>query len=186
MLLTHENDCPDKCLHTHLHVHSSKCPHISGPPCPHTHVPVYCQCNYPDCWLLCSPTCPLIKVISQVKGIIVKSTIFKVNEIAPIWKERQHVNIFMLQQNYINNMVELKVFPWCNNQKSLICLASNPGPVFCLLLGVISDYAQPITDQVTEVTCPVIGWAQPELTPSKRQKTGPGHISACYGNVEKC
>ena len=50
---------------------------------------------------------------------------------------------------------------------------SGPGPVFCLLLGVSSDYAQPITGQVTEVTCPVIGWAQPELTPSKRQKTGP-------------
>ena len=47
------------------------------------------------------------------------------------------------------------------------------GPVFCLLLGVSSDYAQPITGQVTEVTCPVIGWAQPELTPSTRQKTGP-------------
>ena len=41
-----------------------------------------------------------------------------------------------------------------------------PGPVFCLLLGVSSDYAQPITGQVTEVTCPVIGRAQPELTPS--------------------
>ena len=35
-----------------------------------------------------------------------------------------------------------------------------PGPVFCLLLGVSSDYA--------EVTCPVIDWAQPELTRSKR------------------
>ena len=46
-----------------------------------------------------------------------------------------------------------------------------PGPIFCLLLGVSSDYAQPITGQVTEVTCPVIGQAQPELTPSKRQKT---------------
>ena len=45
------------------------------------------------------------------------------------------------------------------------------GPVFCLLLGVSSDYAQPITG----VTCPVIGQAQPERTPSKRQKTGPGH-----------
>ena len=56
------------------------------------------------------------------------------------------------------------------------------GPVFCLLLRVSSDYAQPITGQVTEVTCPVIGRAQPELTPSKRQKTGPGvglgHLSA--------
>ena len=47
------------------------------------------------------------------------------------------------------------------------------GPVFCLLLRVSADYAQPITGQVTEVTCPVIGRAQPELTPSKRQKTGP-------------
>ena len=37
------------------------------------------------------------------------------------------------------------------------------GPVFCLLLGVSSDYAQPIMGQVTEVTCPVIGQAQPEL-----------------------
>ena len=47
------------------------------------------------------------------------------------------------------------------------------GPVFCLMLGVNSDYAQPITGQDTEVTCPVIGWAQPELIPSRRQKTGP-------------
>ena len=60
-----------------------------------------------------------------------------------------------------------------------VCVTSgllrSPGPVFCLLLGVSSDYAQPITGQVTEVTCPVIGQAQPELTPSKRQKTGPDH-----------
>ena len=55
-------------------------------------------------------------------------------------------------------------------------LSGCSGPVFCLLLGVSSDYAQPITGQVTEVTCPVIGWAQPELTPSKRQKTGPGAV----------
>ena len=42
---------------------------------------------------------------------------------------------------------------------------AGPGHVFCLLFGVSSDYAQPITGQVTEVTCPVIGRAQPELTP---------------------
>ena len=35
----------------------------------------------------------------------------------------------------------------------------SPGPVFCLLLGVSSGCAQPITGQVTEVTWPVIGWA---------------------------
>ena len=48
------------------------------------------------------------------------------------------------------------------------------GPVFCLLLRVSSNYAQPITGQVTEVNCPVIGRTQPEPTRSKRQKTGPG------------
>ena len=46
------------------------------------------------------------------------------------------------------------------------------GPVFCLLLRVNSDCAWPITGQVTSVTWPVIGWAQSELTLSKRQKTG--------------
>ena len=50
-----------------------------------------------------------------------------------------------------------------------------PGPVSCLLLGVSSDSAQSITGQVTELTCPVIGQAQPEITLSKRQKTGPGY-----------
>ena len=44
-------------------------------------------------------------------------------------------------------------------------------PVFCLLLRVKADYAQQITGQVSEVTCPVIGLAQPELTPSKKQKS---------------
>ena len=34
-----------------------------------------------------------------------------------------------------------------------------PGPVFCLLLGVSSGCARPITGQVTLVTWPVIGWA---------------------------
>ena len=47
-----------------------------------------------------------------------------------------------------------------------------PGSVFWPLHAVSSDYAQPITGQVTEVTCPVIDRAQPEITPSKRQKTG--------------
>ena len=54
------------------------------------------------------------------------------------------------------------------------------GPIFCLLLGVSSDYAQPITGQATEVTCPVIGRAQPELTLSKRQKMGPGCAIASH------
>ena len=50
-----------------------------------------------------------------------------------------------------------------------------PGPVICLLLGVSPDYAQPITSQVTEVTCHVVGQAQPELAPSKMQNTNPDH-----------
>ena len=58
----------------------------------------------------------------------------------------------------------------------LSCHTIKPGPVFCLLVGVSSDYTQPITGQVTEVTCPVISQAQPELTQSKRQKTGPDMI----------
>ena len=35
------------------------------------------------------------------------------------------------------------------------------------------DYAPPITIQITEVICPVIGRAQPERTMNKRQRTGP-------------
>ena len=44
--------------------------------------------------------------------------------------------------------------------------------VFCLFLRVSSEYVQPITGQVTDVTCPVIGRAQPDLPPSKKQITG--------------
>ena len=47
------------------------------------------------------------------------------------------------------------------------------GTIFCFLLGVSSGCAQPITGQVTEITCPVIGQAQPELTRSKRQIMAP-------------
>ena len=59
--------------------------------------------------------------------------------------------------------------PWGS---TISCTYTGAGPIFCLLSGVSSDYAQPITGQVTEVTCPVIGRAQPELILSKRQKTG--------------
>ena len=70
-------------------------------------------------------------------------------------------------------------FPKYNSYTSKISiLILNQPPafqaVFCLLIWVSSDYAQPIARQVTEVACPGIGQAQPELTPSKRQKTGPG------------
>ena len=41
---------------------------------------------------------------------------------------------------------------------------------FPSLLWVSSDYAQPITGQVTEVTCPVTGRAQPELLWARDRK----------------
>ena len=44
-----------------------------------------------------------------------------------------------------------------------LAVGSLIGPIFCLLFRVSSDYAHPITGQVTEVTCTVIGQAQPQL-----------------------
>ena len=69
--------------------------------------------------------------------------------------------------------IKLKHFVRRFRQSPLDSHYKCPGPIFCPLLGAISVHAQPITGQVTEVTCPVIGRAQPELTPSKRQKMGP-------------
>ena len=72
------------------------------------------------------------------------------------------------------------------DQQDLGCIwqGTSPRPIFCLLLRASSDYAQPITGQVTEVTCPVMGRAQPELTPSKRQKTAPGiHCMGFYPSI---
>ena len=69
-----------------------------------------------------------------------------------------------------------QVYDLVGNSKSTVVLAGDcncAGPVFCLLLRVSSDCTQLITGQVTKVTCPVIGQAQPELTPSKRQKMSP-------------
>ena len=58
-----------------------------------------------------------------------------------------------------------------------------PGPIFCLLLGVSSGCVRPITGQVTSVTWPVIGWALPELTPSKIQKTGRGLVTSIIEKI---
>ena len=91
------------------------------------------------------------------------------------------VSLKFICKGLINNMPPLvKIMTQCpTGDKSLFeevywCIYASPGSIFCLLLGVSSDYAQPITGQVTEVACPVIGRAQPELTQSKRQKTGHG------------
>ena len=96
--------------------------------------------------------------------------------------------IFVHERWYFDSNVT-KICAWCpaDNKSALVksmntfylnqwfqCqwrIDASSGPVFCLLPRVSSDYAHPITGQVTEVTCPVIGRAQPELTPSNRQKT---------------
>ena len=72
----------------------------------------------------------------------------------------------------LKELLNKHYFQWFQ-MASLQC--PNSGSIFCLWLGVSSGYAQPITGQVTSVTCPVIGRAQPELTPSKRQKSSHRH-----------
>ena len=52
--------------------------------------------------------------------------------------------------------------------KLRLCSANHRSGYF--MLGVSSDYAQPIKGQAS----PVIGLAQPELTSNKRQKMGAG------------
>ena len=81
-----------------------------------------------------------------------------------------------MRRNSSPGIFEQSVVEGIKTGSGRFCCHSPPGPVFCLLLRVRSDYAQPITGQVTEVTCPVNVRAQPGLTPSKRQKTGPGHV----------
>ena len=53
--------------------------------------------------------------------------------------------------------IETRQSLWCQ-----LCRYWRTRARFLSLFGVSSDYAQPITGQVTEVTCPVIGRAQPE------------------------
>ena len=74
--------------------------------------------------------------------------------------------------NICKNKLSVLIFMQANSASII-----KAGLVFCLLLRVSSDYAQPITCQVTEVTCPVIARAQPELTPSRRQKR------ACHDRI---
>ena len=67
-------------------------------------------------------------------------------------------------QDILNNTQVLKCKQY--HVTTLNTVLCNTGPIFCLLLGVSSDYSQPITGQVTEVTCPVIdqstAWAYSE------------------------
>ena len=67
------------------------------------------------------------------------------------------LNGIFVQQNYFSfdqNFISICSW-WPNWQK----VRFGFGPVFCLLLRVISDYTQPVTGQVTEVTCPMNGRA---------------------------
>ena len=118
---------------------------------------------------------------------------------APSPVRRANVKLCQHSRSYKRSCLLWKVSVWYNKDFEFEYIWA-PGPIFCLLLGLISDYAQPVTGQVTEVTCPVIGQAQPELssdcaqpitgqvtevtcpvigraqpefTPSKRQKTSP-------------
>ena len=111
------------------------------------------------------------------------------------WKRENNIN--RLTHWNLNKMAEIlqttfsNTFSWLYNITSdliqnlteICSLNCISGPVFCLFLKVSSDYAQPITGQVTEVTCPVIGRAQPELTLSKRQKTGPDLLQVSVSTV---
>ena len=86
---------------------------------------------------------------------------------------RDVCNILLRWTEYVMNK-NITKFHQISNSIEISLVGRTPGPVFYLLIGVSSDYAQPITGHVTEVTCPVIGRARPELTLGKRQHTGPG------------
>ena len=105
------------------------------------------------------------------------SKVFCGTHLRPILHKMFKISI--CKMNLKNTLVKLLPhFSGANEIKSQSCRQKDTEPVFCLLLWVSSDYAKPITGQVTEVTCPVIGRAEPELTLSKRQKTGPGEQTA--------
>ena len=71
-------------------------------------------------------------------------------------KFRRHIHV------YNHDITKVHISTECTLTFSGIgAFLLRSGPVFCLSFGVSSDNAQPITGQVTEVTWPVIGWAQP-------------------------
>ena len=57
-----------------------------------------------------------------------------------------------------------------------------PGPIFCLLLGISSGCARPITGQVTSINWPVIGWAQ-SLARSKLRLCSANHRAGYFSNL---
>ena len=107
-----------------------------------------------------------------VKGIDWSSVVYSHEEVNNIGFWRSGLNNFVKEQSNL----------WWSLVSCLSCDVAlmeiggaNLGmqrPIFCLLLGLSSDNAQSITGQVTEVICPVIDLAQPELTPSKRDSSG--------------
>ena len=92
----------------------------------------------------------------------------------PYLEKTFNVNGFVLFQRFIFwSVMFYSPFSYVREYQNKDVFIQWSGPDFCLLLWASSDYSQPITGQVTEVTCCVIGRTQPELARSKRQKPGP-------------
>ena len=123
-----------------------------------------------------------IKTISPSVGIPIKkfrwsrdTMIFKM-EILILVRQRPYIELAL---SYITLLISYVLITRAHflsiaQSKLRLCSANHRSDYW---LRVSSDYAQPITGQVTEVTCPVIGRTQSELTPSKRQKMGAGRAS---------
>ena len=140
-----------------------------------------------SCWRIINfiPSIKLKRNLSRNSTIFIQQNEYErfVCKMAAILSRPQFVDIYniILRKTGRRQRLTTQTLNYDTTTKGVLrWYWETSGPVFYLLLGVSSDYAQPITGQVTEVTCPVIGWAQPELTPSKRQKTGPG-LSAVLG-----
>ena len=100
------------------------------------------------------------------------------------WKKKN----YHLVQKSLNEWADsyfrkenMSTFDW----SAQVCCWPWTGPVFCLLIGVSSGCAQPITGQVTSVTWPVIGWAYYELSlaQGKLRLCSANHRSGYFNNL---
>ena len=69
---------------------------------------------------------------------------------------------------------------YCYETLFLSDFASCSGPIFCLLLGVSSGCAQPITGHVTSVTWPVIGLNIVWAFSDQETENGPWYFNAIW------
>ena len=81
--------------------------------------------------------------------------------------QQWHSHIWIILFSNITDLVAFFV-----NITQLSSLVT-PGPLVCLLHGVSSGCARPITRQITSVTWPLICRAYSEIAPSERQKSNP-------------